>query len=48
DNDNRKAPDNYVRPDEMGKRERARLIDALKAIDRFAARTRAEFTGRLI
>jgi signal-transduction protein with cAMP-binding, CBS, and nucleotidyltransferase domain len=48
DIDNGKAPDNYVRPDEIGKRERARLIDGLKAIDRFAARTRAEFTGRLI
>jgi len=48
DIDNGKAPDNYVRPDELDKRERARLIGALKAIDRFAARTRAEFTGRLI
>ena len=48
DIDNGKAPDNYVRPDELGKRERARLIAALKAIDRFAARTRAEFTGQLI
>lgn len=43
-----KAPDNFVRPDEMDKREREKLVDALKAIDRFAARTRAEFTGKLI
>jgi CBS domain-containing protein len=48
DIDNAKPPDNFVRPDELGKRERDRLIGALKAIDRFAARTRAEFTGRLI
>jgi signal-transduction protein with cAMP-binding, CBS, and nucleotidyltransferase domain len=43
-----KAPDNFVRPEEMDKRERDKLISALKAIDRFAARTRAEFTGKLI
>jgi CBS domain-containing protein len=43
-----KAPDNFVRPDEMDKRERERLIAALKAIDRFAAHTRAEFTGKLL
>ncbi|MCM0020883.1 MAG: DUF294 nucleotidyltransferase-like domain-containing protein [Tagaea sp.] len=43
-----KPPDNFVRPDEMDKREREKLIDALKTIDRFAARTRAEFTGKLI
>ena len=43
-----KAPDNFVRPEEMDKREREKLIAALKAIDRFAARTRAEFTGKLI
>lgn len=42
------APDNFVRPDEMDKREREKLVAALKAIDRFAVRTRAEFTGKLI
>jgi signal-transduction protein with cAMP-binding, CBS, and nucleotidyltransferase domain len=45
---NGKPPDNFVRPGEMGKREREKLIGALKSIDRFAARTRAEFTGKLI
>jgi len=43
-----RAPDNFVRPDELSKPERARLTDALRAIDQFAAATRAEFTGRLL
>jgi len=43
-----RVPDSYVRPDELSKTERGRLVDALKAIDQFLQRTRADFTGRLL
>jgi CBS domain-containing protein len=43
-----RVPDNFVRPDELSKRERGRLTEALRAIDQFANATRAEFTGRLL
>jgi len=43
-----RAPDNFVRPATLSKPERGRLTEALRAIDQFAAATRAEFTGRLL
>ena len=43
-----RTPDTFVRPDELSKVERARLVAALQAIDGFLTRTRADFTGRLL
>jgi signal-transduction protein with cAMP-binding, CBS, and nucleotidyltransferase domain len=43
-----REPDSYVRPDELAKGERAALVEALRAIDAFLTRTRADFTGRLL
>ncbi len=43
-----RTPDTFVRPDELSKAERARLVSALQAIDAFLTRTRADFTGRLL
>jgi signal-transduction protein with cAMP-binding, CBS, and nucleotidyltransferase domain len=43
-----RTPGNYVRPGDLSKPERARLAEALHAIDLFAAATRADVTGRLL
>lgn len=39
---------NFVDPEALGTRARAGLVEALKRIDEFRRRVRAEFTGRLI
>lgn len=43
-----RRPDNFVRPDSLSKAERSALVEALRAVDDFLARTRADFTGRLL
>lgn len=43
-----RKPENFVRPAELSKAKRGALSDALHAVDDFLARTRADFTGRLL
>ena len=43
-----RRPDNFIRPDSLSKAERSALVEALRAVDDFLARTRADFTGRLL
>jgi CBS domain-containing protein len=43
-----RVPGNFVRPAALSKADRAALSEALRVVDDFLARTRADFTGRLL